>query len=104
MNEKLFSHDDLFLDIYVVDEYGNKNFLPDDSSRYISESLKNYPPTKSQKDKAIRTLISYYRYYSVSYERVNISSIERSLVPTKEMTIEEIEEQLGYKVKIVKEK
>lgn len=73
MSENLFRDDDLFLHIRVVDGECNERSMSDDSSRYISESLMNYPPTKRQLDKAIRTIISYLRCYKGSFVSYNIS-------------------------------
>lgn len=107
MNDEVYvaQDDDLFFDISVVDKQSEKRILSDDSSRYIIESLMNYPPAEKQKDKAIRILIWYLSYHGICGEKINVSYIERERAPpVKEMTVKEIEERLGYKIKIVKEK
>lgn len=52
---------------------------------------------------ALDIIISYFYMEKLSFTNVNISKRNKNLAPTKEMTISDIEELLGYKIKIVKE-
>lgn len=53
---------------------------------------------------AIDVIIAYFAESSAERMLIDIDEIEDQYKPAKEMTISEIEKELGYKVKIVKEK
>ena len=54
--------------------------------------------------KAVDTIITYFANENICALEVDIDARNRELMPPKEMTIKDIEEKLGYKVKIVSEK
>nr|DAT25858.1 MAG TPA: hypothetical protein [Caudoviricetes sp.] len=72
--------------------------------KHIIASLDHYPPTADEVKKAICILTGRLIYRSVWIMESDIDSLNMSLSPPKEMTIEEIEKELGHKVKIVEEK
>lgn len=53
---------------------------------------------------AIDVIIAYFAESSAERMLIDIDEIEDQYKPAKEMTISEIEKELGYKIKIVKEK
>lgn len=53
---------------------------------------------------AIDTLIAYYARNNMYRTVIDIDERDRRLAPAKEITLEEIEKKLGYKVKIVSDK
>ena len=52
-------------------------------------------------NKAVDTIITYFANENICALEVDIDTRNRELMPPKEMTIKDIEEKLGYKVKIV---
>lgn len=50
---------------------------------------------------AVDTIIAYFANENICALEVDIDTRNRELMPPKEMTIKDIEEKLGYKVKIV---
>ena len=77
--------------------------LNEENYKHIIASLDHYPPTAQEVKKAICILVGRLIYRSVWNMETDIDSLNMSYSPPKEMTIEEIEKELGYKVKIVKE-
>ena len=53
---------------------------------------------------AISVLIKYFCDNKIDHMVADIGAKEKSLEPAKEMTMEDIEKELGYKIKIVKRK
>lgn len=78
--------------------------LNEENYKHIISSLDHYPPTADEVKKAICILTGRLIYRSVWNMESDIDSLNMSLSPPKEMTIEEIEKELGHKVKIVEEK
>ena len=78
--------------------------LNEEKYKHIISSLDHYPPTADEVKKAICILTGRLIYRSIWNMESDIDSLNMSLSPPKEMTIAEIEKELGYKVKIVKEK
>ena len=54
--------------------------------------------------KAVDTLITYCYQEEIHRMEIDIDERDQILAPVKEMTLEEIEKKLGYKVKIVSDK
>lgn len=76
-------------------------------SHEINNIINNFDGRKINEDEVVYALdlISLYMYQKEIYKLVvNIDERNRSLSPAKEMTIEEIEAELGHKVKIVNKK
>ena len=71
---------------------------------HIANSFKDEDINYVNAHKAIDFLIAYFAKNGYEYTVVDINARNILHAPAKEMTIEEIEEELGYKVKIVKEK
>ena len=55
-------------------------------------------------EKAINTIINYFVTTGTNCMMVDIDERNKTLAPAKEMTFDDIEKELGYKIKIVKEK
>lgn len=74
----------------------------------VIESVDNYPPSIDDVDKSLQILKAYTIYYNndklLSIVKEFDQLLKMELGTAKEMTIAEIEKELGYKVKVVKEK
>lgn len=53
---------------------------------------------------AMQLIATYFMQHEVNHIILDLEERNDALTPTKEMTIEEIEKQLGHKIKIVKKK
>ncbi|MGN1399399.1 MAG: hypothetical protein ACI4WG_05330 [Erysipelotrichaceae bacterium] len=51
--------------------------------------------------KAIDTLIAYYAQEGIHKTIIDIDKRDKALATVKEMTLDEVEKELGYKIKIV---
>lgn len=71
---------------------------------HILKQFENKSESMDDVEKAINTLINYFVTNGVSNMTVDIDKRNKALAPAKEMTIDDIEKELGYKIKIVKEK
>lgn len=71
---------------------------------HILKQFENKSESMDDVEKAIDTLINYFVTNGVSNMTVDIDKRNKALAPAKEMTIDDIEKELGYKIKIVKEK
>lgn len=60
--------------------------------------------TEEEWGQAVNTVLTYFAQKELYYVIVDLEKRNKSVGPAREMTIEEIENELGYKVKIVKEK
>lgn len=89
------------------------NFIEDDYTydhpvihRYECEHILKSCENESEGDfeRAINTLINFFTTKGLYSMVVDIDKRNKELAPTKEMTIDDIEKELGYKIKIVKEK
>ena len=97
------------LRIEVVDP----SFIPDGFNHptikrceceHILKQFENKSEFMGDVEKAIDTLINHIVTNSISYMMVDIDGRNKALAPAKEMTFDDIEKELGYKIKIVKEK
>lgn len=95
------------LRIDVVDP----SFIPDDFNHptimcYECEHILKQFENESINDveKAIDTIINHFVTTGTSCMMVDIDKRNKALAPVKEMTFDDIEKELGYKIKIVKEK
>lgn len=97
------------LRIEVVDP----SFIPDGFNHptikrceceHILKQFENKSESMGDVEKAIDTLINHIVTNSISYMMVDIDGRNKALAPAKEMTFDDIEKELGYKIKIVKEK
>lgn len=97
------------LRIEVVDP----SFIPDGFNHltimcheceHILKQFENKSESMGDVEKAIDTLINHFVTNSVSHMMVDIDKRNKALAPAKEMTFDDIEKELGYKIKIVKEK
>lgn len=78
--------------------------LTESECKNIRTFLDNKRPSQQDVDNAICVLIADF-YASGGYAlNVDITKFDRKFALTKEMTVAEIEKELGYKIKIVKEK
>lgn len=80
----------------------NPHIIPD----CICEHIKNKVGSVSedQLSDAIDVLITHFNDRRVTHMVVDVSKRNKYLMPPKEMSLKEIEQELGYKVKIVEEK
>lgn len=78
-----------YIDLIEVDNIRKKV-----GGRVNNEQLRN----------AIDVIIAYFAESSAERMLIDIDEIEDQYKPAKEMAISEIEKELGYKIKIVKEK
>ena len=76
------------------------------SDSYITMATYPYICKKTVSDKqfndAIDMIITYSAQKGLNHIIVDLNERNLGLAPTKEMTIEEIEKELGYKIKIIK--
>ncbi len=72
--------------------------------KHIIASLDHYPPTAEEVKKAACVLIGQCIHKRIWNTEIDIDNLDIHCSPPKEMTIEEIEKELGHKVKIVEEK
>jgi hypothetical protein len=78
--------------------------LTESECKNIRTSLGNRRPSQQDVNNAICVLIADF-YASGGYAlNVDITKFDRTFAPLKEMTVAEIEKELGHKVKIVEEK
>lgn len=70
----------------------------------IIKQFENKNESMDDVAKAIDTIINYFVVNDLRYMIVDIDERNKILAPAKEMTIGDIEKELGYKIKIVKEK
>ena len=70
----------------------------------ILKKFEGKPLCNDDVTEAIDTLIAYYHQEEIYTMIIDIDERNESLAPAKEMTIEQIEKKLGYKIKIVSDK
>lgn len=70
----------------------------------IIKQFENKNESMDDVAKAIDTIINHFVVNDLRYMIVDINERNEILAPAKEMTIGDIEKELGYKIKIVKEK
>lgn len=97
------------LRIEVVDS----KFIPDSFNRqtikryeckHILKQFENKSESMDDVEKAIDMLINHIVTNDINHMVVDIDKRNKALAPAKEMTFDDIEKELGYKIKIVKEK
>ena len=72
---------------------------------HIINNLKDQSvPSQEEFNHALDILIAFFVKDEISKMIIDIPRRNQSLAPEKEMTLEEIEEELGYKVKVVNKK
>lgn len=71
---------------------------------HILKQFENKSESMDDVERAIDTLINHIVTNGLSYMMVDIDKRNKALAPAKEMTFDDIEKELGYKIKIVKEK
>lgn len=58
--------------------------------------------TEEEFENCINTLVTYFMQNGLYGMLIDLDKKNKKLSPVKEMTIEEIEDKLGYKIKIIK--
>ena len=86
--------------IEIKHEFGTGRISEDE----FPNIMLDHEVTDEEEEQALNTLITYFAQREVYNIIVDLKMRNECYGPAKEMTIEEIEEQLGHKVKIVKEK
>lgn len=71
---------------------------------HILKSCENKSESMDDVERAIDTLINHIVTNGIHCMIVDIDKRNKELAPAKEMTIDDIEKELGHKIKIVKEK
>lgn len=80
----------------------NHPFLTTYDVRYlIDKNYNNDSPTEEEYNNAIKTLIKRMYYAGMTSILIDVEEFNRFFAPPKEMTVQEIEKELGYKVKII---
>lgn len=70
----------------------------------ILKKFEGNPLCNDDVTEAIDTLIAYFCQDGIYKIVIDIDKRDKSLAPAKEMTIEQIEKKLGYKIKIISDK
>ena len=78
--------------------------LEPEECKYIRALVNDEYPTEKSVTKAINILVNYFYATDEVCRTVDITELDRKFAPPKEMTVAEIEKELGHKVKIVEEK
>ena len=85
-------------------DYSDTNSLNISDCEHIVALVDDEFPTDTTVMKAIHTLINHFYATGEVALTIDVNKLDRQLAPPTEMTVAEIEKELGYKVKIVKEK
>lgn len=64
--------------------------------------ISNHKVSEKEIDKCIKTLCTYLVNHNAKCLKIDLDVIDKKLEPVKEMTINDIEKELGYKIKIIK--
>ena len=86
--------------IELKHEFGNARISEDEYPNLMLD----HEVSEDEFNTAIDTLITYFAQKDLFHILIDLKMRNDYQGPAKEMTMEEIEEQLGYKIKIVKEK
>ena len=79
-------------------------FIYDRDCQYIIDNLnRDTEITNNELNHALDIVTAYFVKHRINGLVLDINERNKILAPVKEMTIEEIEKELGYKIKIVKE-
>ena len=79
-------------------------FIYDRDCQHIIDNLnRDTEITVEELNHALDVVTAYFAEHCINELVLDINKRNEMLAPAKEMTIEEIEEKLGYKIKIVKE-
>lgn len=68
---------------------------------YIDHALRDRTIDVDDIDELVGALIRYIGIHELEYIACDINKCNKAFAPVKEMTIDEIEKELGYKIKIV---
>ena len=80
-------------------------FIYDRDCQHIIDNLnKDIEITFEELNHALDIVTAYFVEHCINGLVLDINERNKILAPAKEMTIDEIEKELGYKIKIVKEK
>ena len=80
-------------------------FIYNRDCQHIIDNLnRNTEITNDELSHALDIITAYFVEHCINGLVLDINERNKILAPAKEMTIEEIEKKLGYKIKIVKEK
>lgn len=96
-----------YMKIDIVDDYNIRQDLNESECDNIINRVSNILGEEITEECIIDLLDVLITRFAKNKSKclyVNIDRRNRELEPVKEMTLEEIEKELGYKVKIVKEK
>ena len=96
-----------YMKIDIVDDHNNRQYLNESECNNIINRVSNILGEEISEEYIIDlldVLITRFAKNKSKYLYANIDRRNRELEPVKEMTLEEIEEKLGYKVRIVNDK
>ena len=74
-----------------------------DCQHIINNLNRNTEITNDELSHALDIITAYFVKHHINWLVLDINDRNKVLAPAKEMTIDEIEKELGYKIKIVKE-
>ena len=74
-----------------------------DCQHIINNLNRNTEITNDELSHALDIVTAYFVKHHINWLVLDINDRNKVLAPAKEMTIDEIEKELGYKIKIVKE-
>lgn len=95
------------IEIKLVDPNLESGERPELRYSDCSHILEKYPfedVTLDKAQNALDLLVAYIYKQRLTNVVIDLESRNKYLAPAKEMTLEEIEEKLGHKVKIISEK
>ena len=92
--------------VKILDDENHNDFcrLYDSDIPNISKKFAGKIVSVDDYFKALGTVLAYIYCHYITGNEIAIKSIDDAQVTVKEMTLEEIEEELGHKVKIVSDK
>ena len=96
-----------YMKIDIVDDHNNRQYLNESECDNIINRVSNILGEEIPEEYIIDlldVLITRFAKNKSKYLYVNIDRRNRELEPVKEMTLEDIEKELGYKVRIVNDK
>lgn len=94
-----------YMRIDIIDDNDNRQYLNESECNNIINRVSNIHGEEIPEEYIIDlldVLITRFAKNKSKYLYFNIDGRNRKLEPVKEMTLEDIEKELGYKVRIVK--
>ena len=96
-----------YMKIDIVDDHNNRQYLNENECNNIINRVSNILGEEITEECIIDLLDVLITRFAKNKSKclyVNIDRRNRELEPVKEMTLEDVEKELGYKVRIVNDK